>query len=79
MEGCDTETTGVAANRCRSLKDPCQLQRRFPKNEKHEMEIEIEKVAKAQKEAHERKQDNEQHASYAKECVAKVEVEFHIL
>ena len=37
------------ANRYRSLKKPGRLQRRIPKNEKHEMEVEIEKVAKAQK------------------------------
>ena len=30
---------------------PGRLQRRKPKNEKHEMEVEIEKVVKAQKEA----------------------------
>ena len=49
MEGCDTETT--AANSYRSLKKPGRLQRRIPKNEKHKMEVEIELVAKAQKEA----------------------------
>ena len=67
------------------------MQRRKPKNEKHEMEVEIDKVVKAQKEAQstakvadreetnctqQRKQDNEQQASYAKEYVAKVEAEF---
>ena len=51
MEGCDTETTGGAANSNRSLKKPGRLQRRKPKNEKHEMEVEIEKVVKAQTEA----------------------------
>ena len=53
------------------------------------MEVEIEKVVKAQKEAYsaaeaadrgtictqQRKQDNKQHASYAKEYVAKVEAD----
>ena len=50
-KGGDTEATGGAANSCRSLKKPCRLQRRKPKNEKHEMEVEIKKVVKAQKEA----------------------------
>ena len=39
------------ANSYRSLKKPGRLRRRKPKNEKHEMEVEIEKVVKAQKEA----------------------------
>ena len=51
MQGCDTETTEGAANSYRSLKKPGRLQRRIPKNEKHEMEVEIEKVVKAQKDA----------------------------
>ena len=38
-------------NNSRSLKKPERLQRRKPKNEKHEMEVEIEKVVKAQKDA----------------------------
>ena len=52
MEGRDTETTEGTANSYRSLKKPGRLQRRIPKDEKHEMEVEIEKVVKAQKEAH---------------------------
>ena len=47
----DTETTEGAANSYRSLKKPGRAQRRIPKNEKHEMEVEIEKVVKAQTEA----------------------------
>ena len=47
----EREVTGGVANSDRSLKKPGRLQRRKPKNEKHEMEVEIEKVAKAQKEA----------------------------
>ena len=43
------------------------MQRRIPKNEKHEIEVEIE--------TQQRKQDNEQQASYAKEYVAKAEAE----
>ena len=88
MEGRDTETTEGTANSYRSPKKPGRLQRRIPKNEKHEMEVEIENLVKAHKEAQsvaeiadreeptctqQRKQDNEQHASYAKEYVAKVE------
>ena len=47
---CDTETTEGTANSYGSLKKPGRLQRRIPKNEEHEMEVEIEKVVKAQKE-----------------------------
>ena len=46
MEECDTETTGNAAKSYRSLKKPGRLQQRKPKNEKHEMEVEIEVVAR---------------------------------
>ena len=49
--GGDTGTTGGATNSYRSLKMPGRLQRRKPKNEKHVMEVEIEKVVKARKEA----------------------------
>ena len=51
MEGRDTETTEGTANSYRSPKKPGRLQRRIPKNEKHEVEVVIEKVVKAQKEA----------------------------
>ena len=51
MKGCATEKTGGAANSCRSLKKPGRMQRRKSKNEKHEMEVEIEKIVKAQNEA----------------------------
>ena len=51
MEGRDTETAEGKANNYRSLKKPGRLQRGIPKNEKHEVEVEIEKVVKAQKEA----------------------------
>ena len=85
-KGRDTETTEETANSFRSLKKPGQLQRRFPKNEKHEMEVEIEKVVKSQKEvqsAAEMADREEQIAhnkesritSSAKEYVAKVEAE----
>ena len=50
MEGRDTETTEGTANSCRSLKKAGRLQRRIPKNAKHAMKVEIEKVVKAQKE-----------------------------
>ena len=43
----DTETTEGARHSYRSLKKPGRLQQRKPKNEKHEMEVEIEKVVKA--------------------------------
>ena len=46
----DTGTTEGTANSYRTLKKPGRLQRRIPKNEKHEMEVEIEKVIKAQEE-----------------------------
>ena len=49
MEGRDTKTTEGKANSYRSLRKPGRLQRRIPKK-KHEMEVEIEKVVKAQKE-----------------------------
>ena len=39
------------AHSYRSLKKPGGLQRRKPKNEKHEMDVEIDKVVKAHKEA----------------------------
>ena len=41
----------VTANSYRSLKKPGRLQRRKPKSEKHEMEVETEKAVKASKEA----------------------------
>ena len=44
---CDTETTEGARHSNRSLKKPGRLQQRKPKNEKHEMEVEIERVVKA--------------------------------
>ena len=44
-----TENNRRTANSYRSLKKPGRLQRRIPKDEKHEMEVEIEKVVKAQK------------------------------
>ena len=47
----DTGTTEGAANIYRSLKKPSRLQRRIPKNEKHVMEVKIERVVKAQKKA----------------------------
>ena len=88
-KGSDTETIEGAANSYRSLKKPGRPQRKKPKNEKHEIEAEIEKVVKAQKEAQsaaevadrgtkctpQRKQGNEQQASYTREYVAKVEAE----
>ena len=50
-KGSDTETIEGAANSYRSPKKPGRPQRKKPKNEKHEIEVEIEKVVKAQKEA----------------------------
>ena len=66
------ETTEGAVNSCRSLKKPGRLQRRFPKNEKHEMEGEIEKVVKAQKEARSAAEvaDREEHIAHNKESRA---------
>ena len=72
MEGCDTETIGHAANSYRSLKKQGRLQRRKPKNEKHEMQVEIEKVVKAQKEAQSAAEvaDREEQIAYNKESRA---------
>ena len=86
-KGRDTETKGTA-NSYRSVKKPGGKQRRIRKNEEHEMEVEIEKVLKARKEAHsaaeisdreepiahhQRKQEIQQHASFPKEYVSKVD------
>ena len=46
-KGSDTATTGGAANSYRSQKKPSRLQRRIPKNGKHEMEFEIQKVVRS--------------------------------
>ena len=77
VEGCVTETTGGAANSYRSLKQPGRLQRRKPKNEKHEMEVEIEKGVKAQKEAQSAAEvaDKEEQISLNKESRAQVAAE----
>ena len=69
MEGRDTETTERTANSYRSLQKPGRMQRRIPKNEKHEMDVEIEKVVKAQKEAQPAAEiaDREEHIARNKE------------
>ena len=83
-KGSDTETTGVAANRYRSLKKPGRLPRRKPKNENMRWRLrsrrkEAQSAAGiADRETNctqQRRQDNEQHASYPKDYFAKVEAE----
>ena len=71
MKGLDTGTTEGTANSYRSLKKPGRVQRSIPKNEKHEMEVEIEKVVKAQKEAPSAAEvaDREDHIAHNKESM----------
>ena len=53
------------------------MQRRIPKYEKHEMEVEIEKVVKAQKEAQSAAEvaDRGEHIAHSKESMAQVAAE----
>ena len=64
----------VQQNRYRSLKEPGRLQRTKPKNEKLEMEVQIEKVVKAQKEAQSADEvaDREEQTSHNRESKAQV-------